>query len=88
MQMNIKNPEVVRLAHEFAAVSGNSVTAALREALVAALARSPAPAEDDRQARVKAVLAITARWRADQPKPLPTQAELDAWMYDEHGLPR
>lgn len=88
MQMNIKNPEVVRMAHALAAASGKSVTAAVKDALAAELARQPATVPHDLEARLEKVMALAARWRADQPMPLPTQAELDAWMYDEYGLPR
>lgn len=88
MQLNIKNPEVVRMAHELAAVSGKSVTSVVKDALAAAMARQSVPAAEDHHARLEKVLALTAAWRAAQPKPLPTQAQLDAWMYDEDGLPR
>jgi hypothetical protein len=88
MQLNIKNPEVVRMAHALAAASGKSVTAVVKEALAAEMARQPAQLPDDHQARLDHIMALTAQWRAAQPKPLPTQAELDAWLYDEHGLPK
>ena len=88
MQMNIKNPEACRMAQQLAAAKGKSVTAVVPEALAAELARLPVVAPADLEARIEKVLASAAKVRAAMAAPLPTQAELDAWMYDEHGLPR
>ncbi len=86
MQMNIKNPEACRMAQQLAAATGKSVTAVVTEALaekVAQLARERSL--DERRARVDALIDSI---RADLIAPLPTQAELDDWLYDENGLPR
>ncbi|MBA2695702.1 MAG: type II toxin-antitoxin system VapB family antitoxin [Actinobacteria bacterium] len=77
--MNIKDPEVHRLARELAARRGTSATGAVREALREALAGE----EARRSGTAQRLLELAAQSRTiDQP--LLTDAEL----YDGHGLPR
>lgn len=78
--MNLKDPEVYRLARELAERRGTSMTAAVRAALAEAVEREPA-----RPARVSLedLLAI-ARRSAARPEPYLTDDDL----YDDHGLPR
>ncbi len=78
--MNLKDPEVYRLARELAERRGTSMTAAVRAALVEALEREPArPARAD----LDELLAI-ARRSAARPEPYLSDEDL----YDERGLPR
>lgn len=76
--MNIKDPEVRRLAHELAARRHTTATGAVRQALVEALERermaSAGTAEE--------ILALAARTPHDD------DILTDADLYDEHGLPR
>jgi antitoxin VapB len=82
MALNIKDPEADRLARELAALTGTSITAALREALEEKVARTRArkhaaaePGLDD----------IITRGRG---RPLLDQRPDDEILgYDEHGLP-
>lgn len=78
--MNLKDPEVYRLARELAERRGTSMTAAVRAALTEAVEREPA-----RPARVSLedLLAI-ARRSAARPEPYLTDEDL----YDDRGLPR
>lgn len=93
-QLNIKNPRTVELASELARRTGESVTAAVTRAIEDRLERTqPAPrfSPEEREARIAAVLAIgdeVRRWHDERSIPIPTQAEMDAEMYDEDGLPR
>lgn len=76
--MNIKDPEVHRLAMALAAERRTSATAAVREALQEALARHA----ESRAGVAARLLALGAASR--QLGPLLTDDEL----YDERGLPR
>lgn len=78
--MNLKDPEVYRLARELAERRGTSMTAAVRAALAEAVEREPArPA----RASLEDLLAI-ARRSAGRPEPYLTDDDL----YDDRGLPR
>lgn len=77
--LNIKDPEVHRMAHELARIRHTSATGAVRAALRAAL--DQAVAEHD--SMVDDLLAIGRR-AAARPEPMLTDDDL----YDEHGLPR
>lgn len=79
VSMNIKDPEVHRMAHELAARRGTNATKAVRQALSEALAR-----EDVHADTLLADLQALAR-RANS-KPGPWLSDED--LYDEHGLPR
>lgn len=82
MALNIKDPETDRLARELAALTGEPITAAVREAIRARLEslhrrKRARPAEDLR--------AIVERGRARQT--LDTRTEEEILGYDERGLP-
>lgn len=77
--LNIKDPEVHRLATELAAQRHTSATAAVREALREALARH----EQSRSGMAGRLLALGARSRAVGE---PVLSDDD--LYDEQGLPR
>lgn len=77
--LNIKDPEVHRLARALAARRRTSATGAVRQALEEALARHDA----ERAGRAERLLALGERSRAVS-HPLLTDDDL----YDERGLPR
>lgn len=77
--MNIKDPEVHRLARALAAQRDTSVTGAVREALREALGRHDVARSGTAGRLLR--LAEVSRQVAD---PVLTDEE----MYDEHGLPR
>jgi antitoxin VapB len=79
--LNIKDPEVYRLAAELAARRGTSMTGAVREALAQALERSV----DDRAGMAERIMEIARRAREE----FGTDGILtDDDLYDERGLPR
>ncbi len=75
--MNIKDPEVHRLAGLLAKRRGTSATAAVREALSEALARETTDERYERSLRL-------AQESAAIPEPFLTDDDL----YDDAGLPR
>ncbi len=77
--LNIKDPEVYRLAKELAARRRTSATGAVREALREALERDRA----DRDGVAERLLALGRR-SAARAEPVLTDEDL----YDERGLPR
>lgn len=77
--LNIKDPEVYRLAAELAGKRGTSMTAAVRDALVDALARR----EAEVNARVDRMMEAAHR-AASVDEPWLTDDDL----YDANGLPR
>ena len=77
--LNLKDPEVYRLARELAERRGTSMTAAVRAALAEAVEREPART----RASVEDLLAIGRR-SAARPEPYLTDDDL----YDDRGLPR
>ena len=88
MGMNIKDPLVHAMARELAAHRGTSVTDAVRQALRAELDRSAsvAPGQEE-MARQQALLQLLDRCRQ---LPWPdgrSNADLQAELYDEAGLP-
>lgn len=77
--LNIKDPEVHRLATLLAQQRHTSATAAVRQALSEALAR-----DADRRVHVaEDLLELAAAYRAHGGRPL-----ADTDLYDERGLPR
>ncbi len=84
MPLNIKHPEVSRLARELARKTGESITdavlKALRERLAREEARTVLPGLKDE------ILAIGRRCAALPD--LDTRAPDEILDYDEHGLPR
>lgn len=79
IQLNIKDPEVHRDAHELASRRHTSVTGAVREALREALERD----EARRDGVARGLVDIGAR-SAARPEPFLSEADL----YDGSGLPR
>lgn len=79
--LNIKDPEVYRLAAELAARRGTSMTGAVREALAQALETAVA----DRAGMAEQIMDIARRAREE----FGTDGILtDDDLYDERGLPR
>ena len=77
--MNIKDPEVHRLATELARLRGSSLTAAVRAALTHEVER------ETRARRIDwaVIESMQAELRSGSARLL-----ADADLYDEHGLPR
>lgn len=80
--MNIKDPEVHRMARELAARRRTTATGAVRQALIEALARDD-EARADRAGTAERLLAIAAEARSVGGPYL-----TDEDLYDERGLPR
>jgi antitoxin VapB len=85
MGMNIKNDETHRLAQELAALTGESLTAAVTEALREKLARLRH--ERDREARLKRLRKIAKEAAALWVEPYKSMDHADM-LYDELGLPK
>jgi antitoxin VapB len=85
MSLNIKNPEAHALAKELAELTGESMTEAIVVALRERLARER-NTEERIQERVAAITAI-ARDVAERLGPEWRSMDVDAWLYDENGLP-
>ena len=87
-QLNIKNPETCALAAELAQLTGESVTAAVTQALRERLQRERAEhqrREEDVEARVAKVMTL-AREIVAHVEPGTTSDT--NWLYDEAGFPR
>ncbi len=85
MGLSIKDPETEALARKLAAHRGVSLTSAIRGALAESLANDNQLREAEIERRLAAIKEIQAQFAA-----LParmTMEEVDAWMYDENGLP-
>ncbi|MGB0513352.1 MAG: type II toxin-antitoxin system VapB family antitoxin [Wenzhouxiangellaceae bacterium] len=82
MSINIKDPEVHRLARELARMSGKSMTRVVRESLEA---RYEALAREQQRAGVDELMNIARRVSKQSEGGAPDHGEL---LYDEHGLPR
>ena len=80
MSLNIKNEETHRMAQELAALTGESMTAAVTEAVRERLARVKGGTIRERISKIQAQVAKELKG-----KPLPDHAEL---LYDEKGLPK
>jgi antitoxin VapB len=87
MSLNIKNPETFRLAKELAAATGQSMTAAVTEAIRAQLDRIRAEGGDDHDARVQRILNMAAEIGSRMPLGYLDQ-DFDQLLYDEDGLPK
>ncbi len=88
MQLNIKDRETHELVTRLAEATGQSRSRAVKDAVRARLAEVEVAREAEIAARIARGRDLAAQMRAKMPKPLPTQKELDDWMYDEDGLPR
>jgi antitoxin VapB len=84
MALNIKNSEVERMAHELAAATGESLTAAVRTALRERLVAVTRPPERaillEEVAQLQAFVASLPDRDARAPD--------EILGYDDHGLPR
>lgn len=85
VQLNIKDPETVRLARELADATGQPVTQAIRQALEGALRRR----EEEVQAKMERLREIASEFRASIPEEMKgkTSKEWMDGMYDDDGLP-
>jgi antitoxin VapB len=84
MGLNIKNPEAHQLAREVASLTGESLSAAVTEALRERLARLK---NDKRGDLAERLLAIGRDCAAHLPEGY-RELDHDALLYDERGLPK
>jgi antitoxin VapB len=84
MGLSIKNNEAERLIRELAKARNQSITKAVTEAVRNELAREAKPRKDP-----EAIIAAVRKIQAEVAKlpVLMTDEEVDAWMYDENGIP-
>ncbi len=80
MNLNIKDEETHRLAQQLAAMTGESMSAAVKEALRERLERVKSKGSAERVRKIRADFAAQLKGRH-----LPDHAEL---LYDEKGLPK
>jgi antitoxin VapB len=85
MGMNIKNDETHALARELAALDNTSLTEAVSTALREALLHRQA-LSSDRMERARDTLELMRAQLAASPGP--SLHEVNASLYDDHGLPR
>ena len=85
MQLNIKNPEASRLANELAALTGESLTAAVTTALRERLERERRQRPAALAARRERVQALVAELRAGLDRPVSSADHND--LYGADGLP-
>ena len=88
MQLNLKDHETNLMVTRLSLATGLSKAAAVKAAVKANLDKIEMARAADVDQRVADVLALTATWRASLTAPLPSQAEMDDWFYDNDGLPR
>jgi antitoxin VapB len=82
MQLNIKSDDAYALASELAALTGESLTTAVTEAIRQRLDRERASrAKED---KVKRMLALATEMRAHIREPASSD---HSWLYGEDGLP-
>jgi len=87
MSLNIKNAETYRLVRELADETGQSLTAAVTDAVRERLDRIRAERGDDQEARFARGLALLAVMRERAPAGYFDQ-DFDELLYDEKGLPK
>lgn len=87
MSLNIKNAETYRLVKELADETGESMTAAVTEAVRERLGRIRAEHDNDPEARFQRGLALLAAMRERAPAGYFDQ-DFDELLYDEMGLPK
>jgi antitoxin VapB len=85
-QLNIKSDRLYAKVERLAGMTGTSLTGAIEAAVDEKLSREER--ERDVAIRTKRILELAADLRASLKRPLPTQQEMDDWLYDEHGLPK
>ncbi len=84
MALSVKDPETDAMVRKLARRRRTSFTGAIRLAVANELAKDDKPVKDIEKIRA-AVAEIQARW-ASTPERMSAE-EVDAWMYDENGLP-
>src|SRR3954471_17593248 len=84
--LNLKNPEVYRLASELAAATGESMTEAVRLSLQERLDRVNKSQAVEVERRIRRVHELAAMIRSLAPPGYFGQ-DFDELMYDENGLP-
>ncbi len=82
MALNIKSAETEQLARKVAALTGDSITEAVRKGLELRLAQATAEREAEYQRRLAAIRAIQDRVAAKGGIPAITKADIDA-MWEE-----
>ena len=90
MSLNIKNAETYRLVKELADETGQSMTAAVTEAVRAQLDRIRAErgeSESESEARLQEIHALFELMRSRAPAGYWDQ-DFDEQLYDERGLPK
>jgi antitoxin VapB len=85
MALSIRDPETDRLARELAALTGESMTKAIRVSLEERLARETRQREAEIERRRAAINAIVERF--SRLPVLDDRSEDEILGYDEHGLP-
>lgn len=85
MALSIKDEETDRLVRKLAQIKRLSYTHTIRLAVANELKRAEAPDPVGQQDLRKAIAEIQARV-ASRPSRMTAQ-QVDAWMYDENGLP-
>jgi hypothetical protein len=83
MALSIKNDEAELLVRKLARSRNLSLTGAIRLAVGNELAKDPPPTRDSARMREE-IRRIQERWAQHEPIDM---KEMDAWMYDENGLP-
>ena len=84
-QLNIKDEDAYRLASELAALTGESLTAAVTAALRERLERERRERDIERAARLARIAALAAEIRASIPGPVSSTDHND--LYGPDGLP-
>jgi antitoxin VapB len=84
MSLNIKNEETIRLARQLAELTGESLTAAVTEAVRERLARVRRETSDDLVDRVMAIAKETAPLFQEPYR----STDIADLLYDERGLPK
>jgi antitoxin VapB len=85
MALSIRDPETDRLARELAALTGESMTKAIRVSLEERIARERRQRKADIENRRAAINAIVERF--SKLPILDDRSEDEILGYDEHGLP-
>jgi hypothetical protein len=85
--LNLKNPEVYRLAQELSAATGESMTEAVRLSLQERLDRLKQADDADLERRLQRITDLATKLRELSP-PGYWDQDFDELMYDEDGLPK
>ena len=85
--LNLKNPEVYRLAQELSAATGESMTEAVRVSLEQRLARVKTSRDAEIERRILRMHELATRIRELSP-PGFWEQDFDELIYDDDGLPK